>query len=415
MRQRTTPKNQAIQTVCETQLRRRIEHGHPIPQVQWVKGHALEQPTSGITTEKLADYEFNRRADALCTAALNKNPPSIYRLMGQPDHYLYTLDNGKPLAHGPRHHVKAQTSKRYLSRMQHHRRQGQLIRGNTSLPMVAAASKYLGRTARMRPQDNMLTRSITQQLPTRSEMARRGDRSAHWLTEDEATCSACESPHALDAPHLVTCAKMRQVWDKTRNKILKGIKKEKALHRNKSEKSTAKTINIPDKFPEKRGGKRVLRFLDPLYERDYDLHGTTNPLHPELKPRELPCPRLTAQIRPKKGATATVDDIRVAYESLNATNPIRTCLGAPPKELPALLSLLGANTKTIHDIWAKLFAPHLMSAVSQCLTIQNSECGQIVCDIPDCLRCESDESDKPRRKKRKLNPGVFAIDNASTR
>lgn len=69
--------------------------------------------------------------------------------------------------------------------------------------MVAAAAKYLGRSAELRSQDNMLTRALTQQLPTRRELARRGGPSAHWTNEDEALCTACNTPHPLDAGHLI--------------------------------------------------------------------------------------------------------------------------------------------------------------------------------------------------------------------
>lgn len=331
--------------------------------------------------------------------------------MGQPNHYLHNLDNGKPLVRGPQHYVKALAASRYARRIQRHRRQGQLLRGNTPLPAVAAAAKRLGRAANMRAQDNMLIRAVAQTLPTRRELARRGEHSTHWLTEGEAICTVCEQPRALGAPHLVTCPKMRQVWSEAQNKILNGIKKERARHKNKSEqeKSMLKTIDIPDLFPEVRGGKRVLLFLDPEHEREINIHGETNPSHPELQPRELPCPSPLAIHRHEKGAEPAADEVMRAYEDLNATNPTRACLGAPPKQLIAPLSLLGASSKTSNEIWAKLFAPHLMRAASECLTIQNSECGSAARNIANCRRCEAGVVTKPRRKKRKLSAGVSAL------
>lgn len=414
VRRKITRRFQAIQTACETQIEHRVRLGHPLPTYEWVKGHVLDRGAPGAKQgPKLKDYEKNRRADSLCELAAVKPPPTVYRLMGQPDHYLRSCTDGKPLTHGPQHHMRASSQQILLRELRKHRRQGQLLRGNTSIPMVAAAAKYLGRTASMRQQDNMLTRAMTQLLPTKRELARRGDLSAHWITEDEAICTACDSPHPLDVASLVTCVVCEGVWVRARNKILQVIEKERVRHKNKPEGSKMKTIDIPDDFPQVQRGKRVLHFLDPKHPREYCLHGAQNPEHPELRPRELPCPEPTPQERPRGGERATAEQIGDAYESLNATNPIRTCLGAPPKQLATALGALGASTKTVQDIWARIFAPQLMTALSECLTTQNQKCGHTECTIESCARCagSADETLKrAKRKRRRLTAGIGELD-----
>lgn len=171
------------------------------------------------------------------------------------------------------------------------------------------------------------------------------------------------------------------------------------------------TIDIPDEFPETTGGERSLNFLDPKHPRLIDIHGVANSEHPELLPRDLPCPATAPLLRPRPGEKPTQQQIGEAYAALNSTNPIRTCLGAPPKQFPALMGMLGASTKTTRDVWAKLFAPHLMTALSASLTIQNTKCGHNKCTIPRCKRCEEGDDKATQRKRRKLTPGAQEITN----
>lgn len=408
-RQKHTRKFHAIQTVCEVQIQHRLDNGHPIPRITWVKGHVLDHPTPGLAPDKRALHECNRRADELCEYATHKTPPVAYELMGQPKHYLRALHDGKPLQHGPQHHVRNRSDRLITERLREHRRQGQLLRGNTSTSLVTAAAKHLGRNSNLREQDGMLTRALTQMLPTKREMARRGDFTAHWISEDEALCTVCAPPHPLTVAHLVTCAACEGVWAGARNKILCEIEKQREKHKNKKEESREKTIDIPDDFPEIRGGKRALPFLDPKHPRMINMHGEASSEHPELLPRDLPCPDPAPLARPPKSQPPNSQQIAEAYSDLNSTNPIRTCLGAPPKQLPALLSILGASAKTTCDIWAHLFAPQLMTALSKCLTIQNTKCGHTECTIPNCERCAAGEEKGAKRKRRKLTPGAYAM------
>ena len=170
-----------------------------------------------------------------------------------------------------------------------------------------------------------------------------------------------------------------------------------------------RTIDIPGELPEIKGGKRVLLFLGPRHPREINIHGEVNDDHPELLPRDLPCPEPMPQARPQRGAKATPQQMREAYDALNSTNPIRTCLGAPPKQFPALLSVLGAKGATINDIWARVFAPHLMAALSASLSAQNNAHAHLKCEIPNCKRCEEGEAKEPKRKRRKLTAGAYAL------
>lgn len=410
VRRQITRRFQSAQTAAENQIRRRIKHGHPIPVVTWIKGHAIDDPDNQVSSDKLPDHMVNTRADALCEHARGKTVPEAYYLLGQPRHYLYSTVDGKPIMHGPRHIIKAAQPQEILTNLKRHRRQGQLLRGNTSVPMVSAAAKFLGRAKEYREQDNMHTRSLTQQLPTVHEMARRGDYSAHWMTENEAKCTVCEPPHLLNAPSLVTCEGCVRVWEEARNKINNSIEREREKHKKKSAEGgeSGDTIAIPDRFPELKKGKSVLTFLDPSHPRPYDLHGVHPPGEPVMQPRELPCPEIEHNGAAKRGEEPSESDIEHAYEQLNLTNPIRTCLGAPPKQLPSLLNTLNTSPKATHAIWARLIAPHLMTAVSECLTIQAKACSPTECTIGGCARCEEGEVKEPKRKRRKLSAGLYS-------
>lgn len=165
VRRKTTRKFHAIQTAAESQLQHRLDAGKPLPQITWIKGHVLDNPDHEVSEHEMKAHTLNTRSDGLCEYAFSKPTPEVYKLLGQPLHYLYSTTDGKALTHGPQHHIKNAESKMLLTQMRRHRRQGQLIRGNTSLPMVAAAAKYLGRASQYREQDNMHLRSLTQQLP----------------------------------------------------------------------------------------------------------------------------------------------------------------------------------------------------------------------------------------------------------
>lgn len=412
VRRRITRNFQALQTAAETQMRRRLDHGHPIPRITWVKAHVLGDPTNKVSESDMFAHTVNTRAGALCEFAAPKEPPKARYLLGQPDHYLHSTTDGKPLAHGPQHTIKRAEPKRVMGRMRRHRRQGQLLRGNTPPPFVSAAAKYLGRSANYRDQDTMHLRPMTQQLPHVRELARRGGYAAHWVTEGQAMCTVCEPPHPLDCPHLVTCKVCEQIWAEARNKINRAIEKERGKPEQEQEdkgRATNKKIQIPDNFPETKGGKRVLLFLDPKHQRHYQIHGDAPSEHPDLQPRELPCPEPGPTGKRKRGEEPTAQEISQAYDELNSTNPIRTCLGAPPKQLSSLFSTLGARPKVGASIWAKLIAPHLMTAVSECLSAQREEWGKQECNIPNCTRCEEGADNKPRRKRRALDAGIAQL------
>lgn len=412
VRRQITRKFHAVQSAAEKQMRRRLDHGHPIPTITWVEAHVLGDPVNNVSESEMLAHTINTRADALCEFAVPKTTPRAYYLLGQPDHYLYSTTDGKPLARGPQHTIKRAEPKRVLGRMRRRRRQGQLSRGNTSLPLVSAAAKYPGRSAEHRDQDTMHLRSMTQQLPTTRELARRGDCAAHWVTEDQAHCTVCEPPHPLGGPHLVTCEICKEIWADTRNKIIRAIEKERGKPENENGgegRPVNKKIVIPDKFPEVKGGKRVLLFLDPKHLRHYQIHGDAPSDHPDLQPRELPRPEQGPTGKRKRGAEPPGQETTQACDDLNSTNPIRTCLGAPPKQLSSLFTTLGAQSKVGAAIWAKLTVPHLTTAVSECLSAQREEWGKKECGIPNCVRCEEGADNKPKRKRKALDAGITQL------
>lgn len=198
------------------------------------------------------------------------------------------------------------------------------------------------------------------------------------------------------------------VWSETRKKIITSIKKVRQKHQSvKGEgEGMSDTIAIPERFPETRGDRRVLTFLDPSNSRPYAIHGVGPSDAPGMLPRELPCPELEPANISEKGKEPSDHDIAQAYERLNQTNPIRTCLGAPPKQLSSLFNALNAPPKVGQAIWAKLIAPHLMTAVRASLTAQAKECAPSECTIAGCTRCAEGGTVEPKRKRRKLNAGI---------
>lgn len=171
-------------------------------------------------------------------------------------------------------------------------------------------------------------------------------------------------PHPLDVPHLATCEQCKPAWGQARNKIIQGLEKEREKPKNNTDEQRRKrVIPIPDAFPGIKNGKRVLAFLDPAYGREYDLHGARSTTYPNMQPRDLPCPEPEPSDRPGDGEEPTEGQIKEAYAQLNATNPVRTCLGAPPKQLQTLFRTPNVAPKDSQSIWARIIAPHLMKAV----------------------------------------------------
>lgn len=127
VRRKTTRKFHALQTAAESQLQHRLDAGHPLPQITWIKGHVLDNPNHEVSEQEMKAHTLNSRSGGLCEYALSKPTPEVHKLLGQPLHYLYSTTGGKALTHGPQHHIKSAESKMLLTRMRRHRRQGQLM------------------------------------------------------------------------------------------------------------------------------------------------------------------------------------------------------------------------------------------------------------------------------------------------
>lgn len=124
VRRKITRRFHPLKSACEAQLRHRIQSKHPIPTMEWVKAHTIDQQDPQALSPSNVEYGKNRRADSLCEFAKSNPPPTAYQLSGQPKHYLCSSEDGKPLMHGPQHILKAQKPQEHMHGIRRHRRRG---------------------------------------------------------------------------------------------------------------------------------------------------------------------------------------------------------------------------------------------------------------------------------------------------